>query len=96
MALVGGGKNPEFSPNKVMMWDDHSQKSIGELIFRSPVKGVKLRRESIIIALEYRTYIYNFSDRHHSAPIHEMYTGRPGKMIHPLETQLEFFLPGLV
>ena len=62
MALVGGGKNPEFSPNKVMMWDDHSQKSIGELIFRSPVKSVKLRRESIIIALEYRTYIYNFSD----------------------------------
>ena len=62
MAIVGGGENPEFSPNKVIIWDDHSQKSIGELSFRTQVKSVKLRRESIIIALEHRTYIYNFSD----------------------------------
>jgi WD40 repeat protein len=62
MAIVGGGKNPEYSPNKVMVWDDHSQQSIGELVFRTPVKCVKLRRESIIIVLEHRTYIYNFSD----------------------------------
>ena len=33
MAIVGGGKNPEYSPNKVMVWDDHSQQSIGELVF---------------------------------------------------------------
>ena len=72
MAIVGGGKNPEYSPNKVMIWDDHSQQSIGELVFRTPVKCVKLRRESIIIVLEHRTYIYNFSDLKLRNVIHTM------------------------
>lgn len=72
MAIVGGGKNPEYSPNKVMVWDDHSQQSIGELVFRTPVKCVKLRRESIIIVLEHRTYIYNFSDLKLRNVIHTM------------------------
>ena len=72
MAIVGGGKNPEYSPNKVMVWDDHSQQSIGELVFRTPVKCVKLRRESIIIILEHRTYIYNFSDLKLRNVIHTM------------------------
>lgn len=45
LGIVGGGKKPRYSLNKVMLWDDHQTKSIGEMTFRSDVKAVKLRSQ---------------------------------------------------
>jgi WD repeat-containing protein 45 len=44
LSRVGGGCNVPL-PLQVMIWDDHQNRCIGELSFRSEVKAVKLRRD---------------------------------------------------
>ncbi|XP_015939789.1 autophagy-related protein 18a [Arachis duranensis] len=62
LAFVGGGPDPRHPPNKVMIWDDHQSRCIGELSFRSEVKGVCLRRDRIVVVLAHKIFVYNFAD----------------------------------
>lgn len=62
LALVGGGKNPKYAPNKVILWDDHQTKVISELRFTSYVKSVKLKKNKLIVVCEQKIYVFNFVD----------------------------------
>ena len=45
LALVGGGKNPKFQINQLIIWDDHQNKPLSDLKFNSFVRNVKLRKD---------------------------------------------------
>mmetsp|Transcript_14594 Transcript_14594/g.44109 ORF Transcript_14594/g.44109 Transcript_14594/m.44109 type:complete len:360 (+) Transcript_14594:296-1375(+) len=62
LAIVGSGTSAQYPPNKVMIWDDHQGRCIGELSFRSQVHSVRLRRDRICVALEHKVLVYNFAD----------------------------------
>ena len=61
-ALVGAANNGRFPPNKVIIWDDQRKKDIGELSFRHEVRAVRLRRDKIVVVLEYKVLVYKFAD----------------------------------
>lgn len=45
IALVGGGANPKFDSNTVIIWDDHQGKVINEIKVSWNIKSVKLRKD---------------------------------------------------
>ncbi|KAL6530376.1 Autophagy-related protein 18d [Orobanche hederae] len=62
LALVGSKTNTQYPPRNVIIWDAHQSRSIGEFSFRSEVRAVRLRRDRIVVVLEYKIYVYDFMD----------------------------------
>jgi len=61
-ALVGGGQNPKYPRNQLMIWDDFQTKAIAELEFITPVTGVKLRRDMILVTIHDKAYKYKLAN----------------------------------
>ncbi len=57
--LVGGGKNPKYTPNKVILWDDYQTKILTEFKFPLSVKNVKLKKDKIFVVCEQKIYVYS-------------------------------------
>jgi hypothetical protein len=62
MAIVGGGGAPHAPPHRVLIWDDHVAREIGELSFKQVVLRVRLRKDAIAVALRDRVYVYHLAD----------------------------------
>ncbi|KAL7540067.1 hypothetical protein ACHAWF_006583 [Thalassiosira exigua] len=51
IALTGHVSSTRYPPNKVLIYDDHLQRTIGELSFRQRVLAARLRRDRILVVL---------------------------------------------
>lgn len=58
LVLVGGGRNPRFPPNKVILYDHKTDQYVAELEFRSSVKAVKLSKDRLVVVLLTKIFVY--------------------------------------
>ena len=61
LALMGGGRIPKFSKNKVIIWDDHENKVISELKFTTSIMNIKLKKDLLIVVCQKRIYVFDFN-----------------------------------
>ena len=82
MALTGHhstASHSQYPPNKVLIYDDHYQRNVGQITFRQKVLVTKLRRDRIVVVLRDRVYVYNFVD---FSVLDKIHTGdNPGGLI---------------
>lgn len=45
IALVGSGTNSQWPVNKVFIWDDSKLAAIGELAFKTVIRGLKMVKD---------------------------------------------------
>ena len=66
LALVGGGPTPNWTPDKLIIWDDYQGHQVDTIKFKSPINAVKICRNGnvgrIIIAADGFIHYYNISD----------------------------------
>ncbi|GAM82727.1 hypothetical protein ANO11243_007130 [Dothideomycetidae sp. 11243] len=60
IVLVGGGRQPNASPNKLQFWDGQQGQLIRELDFHETILGVRMTSQYVVVILDERTIYLQF------------------------------------
>ena len=60
IALVGGGSNPKYDDNKVILWDDSQCNIMAEILVTFQVKNIKINKTKIFIIGETEISVFCF------------------------------------
>merc|ERR1711974_161644 len=60
VAMVAGGRKPKFADNTVMIFDDAAQKMVLEFTCPTPVLGVRMKRDKIVIVTRNQIHVFSF------------------------------------
>ncbi|MFH4980637.1 hypothetical protein AB6A40_007346 [Gnathostoma spinigerum] len=74
IAFIGSRNSNSFPSNNVIIWDTLNRKEIVRLEMNSDVKGVRLRRDRIVVVLETSIHIFSFTD--HPSKLHVFESSR--------------------
>ena len=61
LALVGGGKNPKYPINELILWDDNKNKEIAKIKTKKKILNVKLNENRIFIANIEKVLVFDFN-----------------------------------
>ena len=61
LALMGGGRVPKYSKNKLVIWDDNEDKIITELKFTTSIINIKLKKDFLFVVCQKRIYVFDFN-----------------------------------
>ena len=78
IALVGGGSNPNYDKNKVILYDDSQAKVIREIILIYSVLNIKLERTKIFIIGENQINVFAFSNNYSNIDSINTYQNKQG------------------
>ena len=78
IALVGGGSNPNYDRNKVILFDDSQAKIIAEIIVIFSVLNIKLERTKIFIIGENQINVFAFSNNYSKIDSINTYQNKQG------------------
>lgn len=62
IALVGGGDDPMYSTNKLVIWDDYQGKKIADIDAEHRILGIKFNKECFAIICQNSVKLYQFRD----------------------------------
>lgn len=62
IALVGGGDDPKFPTNKLVIWDDYLSKNMAEIDAEHRILGVQLNKECLALICQNFVKFYQFKD----------------------------------
>lgn len=62
IALVGGGDDPKYPTNKLVIWDDYQGKAIADIDAEHRICGVKFNKETFAIVCQNSVKLFNFRE----------------------------------